>query len=80
MTIATAPVQAPPMAAEPILSRTATPTTTTTTAVAQQPTAEPRPTATVDNDTSATAALRGGNLSLGCHCCHGSVSFYKSCC
>ncbi|CAK7263555.1 hypothetical protein SEPCBS119000_000550 [Sporothrix epigloea] len=69
MTIATAPVQAKPMAAEP------TPTTTST--VAQQPPSEPRPVAAT---LSPPATLRGGNLSLGCHCCHGSLSFYKSCC
>ncbi len=27
-----------------------------------------------------TARMRGGGISLGCHCCHGSLSFYKSCC
>ena len=40
---------------------------------------EPRPTATVDT-LSTDASLRGGNLSLGCHCCDGTCSFYKSCC
>ncbi|CAK7199205.1 hypothetical protein SEUCBS139899_001878 [Sporothrix eucalyptigena] len=68
MTIETSPQKAQPMEAEAVSK---------TTTVAQQPSVEPRPTAIIDNS---EASLRGGNLSLGCHCCHGTLSFYKSCC
>ncbi|ERS95174.1 uncharacterized protein SPSK_06776 [Sporothrix schenckii 1099-18] len=64
----------PPPARRPMQMEAAADSTKT---VAQQPPMEPRPAATVD---ASQASLRGGNLSLGCHCCHGSCSFYKSCC
>ncbi|KAL1872475.1 hypothetical protein VTK73DRAFT_1472 [Phialemonium thermophilum] len=44
--------------------------------ITEQPEAEPCP--QLDDGTG--MGLRGGNLNLGCTCCHGSCSFYKSCC
>ncbi|KAK4107831.1 hypothetical protein N656DRAFT_784802 [Canariomyces notabilis] len=42
--------------------------------IAQQPKREPRP--QLENDMS----LRGGAMTLGCSCCHGTFSFHKRCC
>ncbi|KAL5596725.1 uncharacterized protein BROUX77_006673 [Berkeleyomyces rouxiae] len=44
--------------------------------VTQQPSLQPRP----DPNSPEPMRLRGGGISCGCDCCHGSLRFHKHCC
>ncbi|EFX02658.1 hypothetical protein CMQ_2587 [Grosmannia clavigera kw1407] len=45
--------------------------------ISKQPTAEPRPTAKIENN---DVYLRGGRMDVGCSFCHNTCTFRKGCC